>query len=75
MGSLEQKAIDAIRQEPPYTYDVRDNQIILNPDTMWEENITESNEECDYCTDRNLCTRDKGAYCDEFSIDSEWRRR
>ncbi|KYC46216.1 MAG: hypothetical protein AMQ74_01861 [Candidatus Methanofastidiosum methylothiophilum] len=70
--TIEAQAIASIREEQPYTYELRENEVILNPNSIWEHNITEEEEECSYCADKHICTREKGSYCEEFIIEKEY---
>lgn len=53
------------------TYTIRDNQIIINPGTPREKNITEAAEECKYCIYIPKTCRNNdgiGQFCDWFTV-------
>ena len=52
------------------TYTLKENHIILNPNTKYEEDITEDARECEYCQeDKKTCRGNKiGIFCDWFKV-------
>ena len=58
------------------TFTIRENQIVLNPCTPNEENITYRAKECSYCVnDKNTCGHAKKCemYCDFFIMIPEYK--
>ena len=51
-------------------YKLSNNEIIINPNTSQEENLTEETKECEYCKyNPEICRGNgRGVYCDWFTI-------
>lgn len=52
------------------TYCIRENHIIINPNTVNERNLTEEKAECRYCKyDKKTCKGNKeSCFCDWFTM-------
>ena len=56
------------------TYTIRENNVIIFPNTKDERNLTEECKECSYCIyNKQACRGNKeGIFCDWFTIDNDY---